>query len=57
MRFLMLLSNANRRSGALFSRQFAVPMLNCGERKLFAFSGTIKRVKMRAPAAAGEPNG
>jgi thioesterase superfamily protein len=33
-------------------------MLNCGERKLFAFSGTIKRVKMRLPAAAGvEPNG
>jgi acyl-coenzyme A thioesterase PaaI-like protein len=26
-------------------------MLNCGERKLFAFSGTIKRVKMRPPAA------
>ena len=32
-------------------------MLNCGERKLFAFSGTIKRVKMRTPAAAVEPNG
>ena len=33
-------------------------MLNCGERKLFAFSGTIKRVKMRqVPAAAAEPNG
>jgi hypothetical protein len=31
-------------------------MLNCGERKLFAFSGTIKRVKLRA-AAAIEPNG
>jgi acyl-coenzyme A thioesterase PaaI-like protein len=27
-------------------------MLNCGERKLFAFSGTIKRMKMRGPAAA-----
>ena len=27
-------------------------MLNCGERKLFAFSGTIKRMKMRRPAAA-----
>jgi acyl-coenzyme A thioesterase PaaI-like protein len=32
-------------------------MLNCGERKLFAFSGTIKRVKMRPPAAAVESNG
>jgi acyl-coenzyme A thioesterase PaaI-like protein len=32
-------------------------MLNCGERKLFAFSGTIKRVKIRTPAAAAvEPN-
>jgi len=27
-------------------------MLICGERKLFAFSGTIKRVKMRVPAAS-----
>ena len=27
-------------------------MLNCGERKLFAFSGTIKRVKLRMPAAS-----
>jgi acyl-coenzyme A thioesterase PaaI-like protein len=27
-------------------------MLNSGERKLFAFSGTIKRVKMRPPTAA-----
>ena len=26
-------------------------MLTCSERKLFAFSGTIKRVKTRAPAA------
>jgi acyl-coenzyme A thioesterase PaaI-like protein len=26
-------------------------ILNCGERKLFSFSGTIKRVKMRPPAA------
>ena len=26
-------------------------MLNCGERKLFSFSGTIKRVNMRGPAA------
>jgi acyl-coenzyme A thioesterase PaaI-like protein len=25
-------------------------MLSCGERKLFSFSGTIKRVKMRPPA-------
>ena len=33
-------------------------MLNCGERKLFAFSGTIKRVKLRMPAAAAaESNG
>jgi hypothetical protein len=32
-------------------------MLNCGGRKLFAFSGTIKRVKMRPPAAAAESNG
>ncbi len=32
-------------------------MLTCGERKLFAFSGTIKRVKMRVPAAAVERNG
>ena len=32
-------------------------MLNCGERKLFAFSGTIKRVKLRPAAAAIEPNG
>jgi acyl-coenzyme A thioesterase PaaI-like protein len=32
-------------------------MLNCGERKLFAFSGTIKRVKMRPAATAIEPNG
>ena len=27
-------------------------MLNCGERKLFSFSGTIKRVKLRPPAAS-----
>ena len=32
-------------------------MLNCGERKLFAFSGTIKRVKLRMPTAAVESNG
>ena len=31
-------------------------MLNCGEWKLFAFSGTIKRVKMGRPPA-GELNG
>jgi hypothetical protein len=30
-------------------------MLNCGERKLFAFSGTIKRLKMRMPEV--ESNG
>jgi hypothetical protein len=30
-------------------------MLNCGERKLFAFSGTIKRVNRRMPAAV-EPS-
>jgi hypothetical protein len=29
----------------------------CGERPLFTFSGTIKRVKMRMPAAAAESNG
>src|ERR1700704_317467 len=32
-------------------------MLNCGERKMFAFSGTIKRVKLRMPTAAVESNG
>jgi hypothetical protein len=36
---------------------FLRAMLNCGERKLFAFSGTIKRVKMRMPDAAVESNG
>jgi hypothetical protein len=32
-------------------------MLNCAERPLFSFSGTIKRVKRRPPAAAVESNG
>jgi hypothetical protein len=32
-------------------------MLNCGERKLFSFSATIKRVKLRMAAVAAEPNG
>jgi hypothetical protein len=32
-------------------------MLTCGERKLFAFSVAIKRVKMRPKAAAAESNG
>jgi acyl-coenzyme A thioesterase PaaI-like protein len=31
-------------------------MLNCGERKLFSFSATIKRVKPRPPAAEAESN-
>ena len=30
-------------------------MLNCGERKLFAFSGTIKRVKMRQMHSVSMP--
>jgi len=37
------------RAGA--SLIFLRGMLNCGERKLFSFSGTIKRVKLRMPAA------
>ena len=43
-----------RAGGSLF---FLRGMLNCGERKLFAFSGTIKRVKWRQTPAAAEPNG
>jgi len=43
----------NRAGGSLI---FLRGMLNCGERKLFAFSGTIKRVKMRPLAAAVESN-
>ena len=42
-----------RASGSLI---FLRGMLTCGERMLFAFSGTITRVKMRMPTAA-ESNG
>jgi hypothetical protein len=42
----------SRAGGSLI---FLRGMLNCGERPLFAFSGTIKRVKRRTPAAV-EPN-
>jgi acyl-coenzyme A thioesterase PaaI-like protein len=46
---------STRAGGSLI---FLRGMLSCGERKLFSFSGTIKRVKRRAPAvAAVEPNG
>ena len=34
------------------SLTFLRGVLNCGERPLFSFSGTIKRVKMRMPPAA-----
>jgi hypothetical protein len=39
------------------ARWLCPPYEGCGERKLFAFSGTIKRIKLRMPAAAVESNG
>jgi hypothetical protein len=39
------------------ARSLCQPYEDYGERKLFAFSGTIKRVKLRMPAAAVESNG
>jgi hypothetical protein len=39
------------------ARSLCPPYEDCSERPLFAFSGTIKRMKLRMPAAAVEPDG